>query len=168
MSDPHHDATAGAAAVFFEPELTLEGVVDGLDALAEPAQLAVALPLTTAIGPDQRGAELADEVLELPAGIPLVRDDEQAGPERRPRRSEHCAGDFPIAQLGGGQAPEHHRPVRGGEQVEAEAPEVARVGRSSSRSRPIRRARSARPSPERRRRGPVSSRGAGTDPTRRG
>src|SRR5438270_6426990 len=101
LSDPHHNTSAGAAAVRFEPELTLEGVVDGLDALAEPAQLAVALPLTTAIGPDQRGAESTDEVLELPAGVALVSDDEQAGPAWRPSR-EHGAGDFPVDQLGGG------------------------------------------------------------------
>src|SRR3989442_5411095 len=104
LSDPHHDAAAGAAAVLFEPELTFEGVVDGLDTLTEPAQLAVALPLTTAIGPDERGAEFTDEGLELPPGVPLVSDDEQAAPERPPSR-DHGAGDFPGAQLGVCRAP---------------------------------------------------------------
>jgi hypothetical protein len=42
LSDPHEDAEVGTPAMLFEPELALEGVVDGLDALPDPAQLAVA------------------------------------------------------------------------------------------------------------------------------
>src|SRR2546426_639329 len=53
LSDPHEDAEVGPAAVRFEPELALEGVVDGLDALPDPAQLAVASALVAPIRSDQ-------------------------------------------------------------------------------------------------------------------
>src|SRR5256884_5073751 len=66
LSNPYEDAKGGAPAVLFEPELTLEGVVDGLDALPDPAQLAVAARLVAPIRSDQDGRQVADEVLELP------------------------------------------------------------------------------------------------------
>src|SRR5215468_8859751 len=65
LSDPNEDAEVGAAAVLFEPELALEGVVDGLDALPDPGQLAVAWALIAPIRPDEDGRQFADEVLEL-------------------------------------------------------------------------------------------------------
>src|SRR5215472_3864968 len=92
LSDPHEDAQVGPSAVLFEPELALEGVVDGLDALADPAQLAVASALVAPIRSDKDGRQFADEVLELPAGVPLVGHDEQAGP--RWRVLPHGLGDF--------------------------------------------------------------------------
>src|SRR5256886_17612984 len=55
LSNPYEDAKVGAPAVLFEPELTLEGVVDGLDALPDPAQLAVAARLVAPIRPGQGG-----------------------------------------------------------------------------------------------------------------
>ncbi|SRR5579884_101907 len=86
-------AQAGAPAVRLEPELALEGhptgtgpdgdpegVDDGLDALADPAQLAGAPPLVAAVRSDQSRAEFADEVLELLAGVSLIGHDEQARP----------------------------------------------------------------------------------------
>src|SRR5215472_10996489 len=68
LSDPHEDAEVGAAAVLFEPELSLEGVVDGFDALPDPAQLAVAPAFIAPIRSEEDGRQFADEVLELPAG----------------------------------------------------------------------------------------------------
>src|SRR5579859_8176040 len=58
LGDPHEDTGAGAAAVVFKTELAFEGVVDGFDALADPAQGAVAMALIAAIRPNQGGAEL--------------------------------------------------------------------------------------------------------------
>src|SRR5579884_373624 len=49
----------------------------------------------------------------------------------RPGRWGECSSrlsDLPIPELGVGQSPGHHGAVGGGEQVEAQAPEVARVG----------------------------------------
>src|SRR5438477_8168804 len=126
LSNPDEDAEVGPAAVLFEPELTLEGVVDGLDALPDPAQLAVASALVAPIRSDKDGRQFADEVLELPAGVPLVSHDEQARPWRRVL--QHGLGDLSIAEFGVGQAPVHHRTVERGEQVEAQTPEVTRVG----------------------------------------
>src|SRR5215831_17019723 len=71
LSDPYEDAKVGAPAVLFEPELALEGVVDRLDALPDPAQLAVAARLVAPIRSDQDGCQFADEFLELPAGVSL-------------------------------------------------------------------------------------------------
>src|SRR6266566_6300766 len=72
LSDAHEDAEVSPPAVLFEPELALEGVVDGLDALPDPAQLAVASALIAPIRSDKDGRQFADEVLELAAGVPLV------------------------------------------------------------------------------------------------
>src|SRR5215472_15407436 len=78
LCNPHEDAEVGAPSMLFEPELALEGVVDGLDALPDPAQLAVASALIAPIRSDKDGRQFADEVLELLAGVPLVSHDEQA------------------------------------------------------------------------------------------
>src|SRR2546423_10149949 len=83
LSDPDDDAEAGAAAVLFEAELALEGVVDGLDVLADPGQLAVAPPFFAPVRPYEGRTELADEVLELATGIALVGQDEQPWPQRQ-------------------------------------------------------------------------------------
>src|ERR1051326_9493337 len=90
LSDAHDNAEAGATAVFFESELALEGVVDALDVLAGPGQLAEAPPLVAAVRSDEDGRQFADEVLELPAGVPLVGHDEQASSQWQ--RREHGPG----------------------------------------------------------------------------
>src|SRR5260370_27936579 len=100
LSYPHVDAEVGPAAVLFEPKLTLEGVVDRLDALPDPAQLAVASALVAPIRSDKDGRQFADEVLELLSGVPLVSHDEQARPWRRVL--EHGLGDLSIAKVGVG------------------------------------------------------------------
>src|SRR5215831_13318906 len=94
LSDPDGDTGPRATAVLFQPELTFEGVVDGLDALADPAQLAVAPSLVEAVGPDEGCVEFADEVLEFPSRIPLVGDDEQPWPHRQPL--QHGLGDLAV------------------------------------------------------------------------
>src|SRR3974377_1465719 len=71
LSDPDEDAEVGAPAVLFEPELALECVVDGLDARADPAQLAEACAFIASIRSEEDGRQFADEVVELPAGVPL-------------------------------------------------------------------------------------------------
>src|ERR1022692_3100678 len=75
LGDPGADARSGAAAVPFEVELALEGVVDRFDPLADPADGPVAGCLVTAVGPDQADAEpVGDQVFELPPGEALVAD----------------------------------------------------------------------------------------------
>ena len=125
LSHSYGDPGAGSAAVLFEAELTLEGVVDGLDALANPAQLAMASSLIASIGPYESGSEFADGVLKLLAGVPLVGNDVKRWPQRP--ALEHGVGNLPVADLGIGQTPCHHRAIGSGEQVQAQTPEVARV-----------------------------------------
>src|SRR5262245_51894399 len=126
LGDSDGDAGMGTAAVLFEAELTLEGVVDGLDSLADPALRSPAARLIAPIRPYEGGAWGADEVLEILAGIPLVGHDEQARTSLCPL--QHGLGNLPVPELGVGQAPDDHHPVGRGEQVKAQAPEVARVG----------------------------------------
>ena len=54
-------------------------------------------------------AQWSHEVLELPAGVPLVGHDEQAW--QRQRVLQHGLGDLSIAEFGIGQSPGHHRTV---------------------------------------------------------
>src|SRR6266566_5287051 len=73
LGDAGVDAGGGAAAVAFQVELAFEGVVDGLDPLADPADRPVAGRLVAAVGANQVHAEPdGDQVLELPAGEALV------------------------------------------------------------------------------------------------
>src|SRR6516225_639365 len=63
LSNANGDAGVGPAAVRFEAELSLEGVVDRLDALADPTKRAPQVSLIAPVRPDQDGAEFTDEVL---------------------------------------------------------------------------------------------------------
>src|SRR5439155_19674708 len=85
LGDAGVDAFGGAAAVAFEVELAFEGVVDGLDPLADPADRPVAGRLVAAVGADQ-GQPVAggDQDLEVAPGAALVPD---TGLSRLP-----CAG----------------------------------------------------------------------------
>src|SRR5215831_7066598 len=67
LSDPDGDTGRRSAAVLFEAELTLEGVVDRLDTLTNPAQRPAAPGLVPPIWPNQCGSQFPHEVLELTA-----------------------------------------------------------------------------------------------------
>src|SRR5215468_4843251 len=72
LGDAGVEALGGAAAVPFEVELALEGDVDRLDPLPDPADRAVPWCLVAAVRPDQVQAEpCGDQVLEVPPGKPL-------------------------------------------------------------------------------------------------
>src|SRR6516162_11501214 len=75
LGDAGVDTCGGAAAVAFQIELALEGVVDRLYPLADPADGAVAGWLVAPVGPDQAHTKGGGEqVLELPPGEALVAD----------------------------------------------------------------------------------------------
>ena len=77
------DAFGGAAAVAFEVQLALEGVVDRLDPLPDPADRSVPGRLVAPVGADQVQAEAAaEQVLEVLAGEALVADEGQPRPQR--------------------------------------------------------------------------------------
>ena len=60
-----------------EPQLALEAVENGLDPLADAAELPEAGFFVLAVRPHQVGAEvLGDEPLEVPAGEALVGEDD--------------------------------------------------------------------------------------------
>src|SRR6516225_9113036 len=83
LGDAGVDAGGGAAAVSFEVELALEGVVDRLDPLPDPPDRAVAGCLVAAVRADQGQPEPGgDQVLELPPGEALVADEDHPGPQR--------------------------------------------------------------------------------------
>src|SRR5262249_41044367 len=83
LGDAGGDAVGGAAAVAFEVELALEGVVDRLDPLADPADVPVPGCLVAAVGADQRQPEAGrDQVLEAVPGEALVPDQGQPWPQR--------------------------------------------------------------------------------------
>src|SRR6266550_1539080 len=83
LGDTGEYALGCAAAVAFEVELALEGVVDRLDPLPDPADRPVPGRLVLAVGADQVQPEAArDQVLELAAGKALVADEDQPGPQR--------------------------------------------------------------------------------------
>src|SRR6266571_14896 len=71
LGNPNDDAGSGATAMLLKTELALESVVDGLDALADPAQRSVAAALVAAVRPHEGGSEFPDEALQFPTGIPL-------------------------------------------------------------------------------------------------
>src|SRR6266567_8317586 len=81
LGNPGVQALGGPAAVSFEVELALEGVVDRLDPLPDPADGPVPGHLVLAVGADQAQPESgSDQVLELASGEALVADQDQAGP----------------------------------------------------------------------------------------
>src|SRR5258708_5299533 len=127
LGDETSDTECGGPAMQFETELSLESVEDGLDGLADPAELAeAALFFFAQVGANQSCAAGADEGFEIAAGISLVGDDEQPGAELGVLKHGLC--DLPIVDLGIGQTPERDSAIGSGEQVQAQAPEVAGVG----------------------------------------
>src|SRR5258708_36392434 len=82
LGDADGDAFEGPAAVGFEVELALEGVVDRFDQLADrfEQRLAVAGGLVLAGGPQQGDAGGGQVGFGLAPGEALVGDEDQPGP----------------------------------------------------------------------------------------
>src|SRR5690348_3374601 len=80
LGNPGVQAPGGAAAVPFEVELALEGVVDRFDPLPDPADGSVPGCLVAPVGADQAQPESGgDQILELASGEALVADEDQPG-----------------------------------------------------------------------------------------
>src|SRR4051812_49638832 len=92
----------------FERELALGGLVDRLDPLADPAELAESGLLVAAVGSDEGGIEFVHGVLELAAGEPFVGDDDflaheqplTARPGAAPRRPRPFSSFFALQTEG--------------------------------------------------------------------
>src|SRR5919197_3448009 len=124
LRHPRAKADHRVGAVALEPELVLELVEDRLDPLANAAERAEARALVATIGAKERPAQKRDELLDLGTGEPLVADHRVA---REVDAIEHPGDDLPLGDVRGREAEGDRHPVGGGEQVELEAPEVARV-----------------------------------------
>src|SRR4051794_16559422 len=129
LADARPDADWDMTAVLFERELALEGVVDQLDPLTDPAELAEAGLLVAAVGAHEGGVQVGDGALELLAGEPLVADDDLSAAEQSALAGalEHCRGHVALGVVRGCQAEADRHPVRRAQQVEPQSPEVARV-----------------------------------------
>src|SRR5215831_10061833 len=125
LGNPHHYASRGSPAVFFERELPFKGVDDALDPLADRAEGAAASRLILAIGAEQSGPQLGRSCLQEAVGEAFVTDDDLALLQRAAieERLRHLG----FSQLRVGQTPVNDQAIGGGEQVQLEAPEVAGV-----------------------------------------
>src|SRR6266571_994774 len=126
--EPQPDAGAQvrecAVAVALEAELSLAGPKDRFDPLAHAPERSESERLVLAIGTKELGSAIGHPALELGAGEALVGDDGEAG-ERDPL--EHLARDLSLGSICRGELEGDRGPVARAEQIEAKAPEVARV-----------------------------------------
>ena len=86
LGDASEDARGSAAAMLFQAELSFEGPVDRLDALADPSQAGRRLRLISALRSEQSSAVVGGQLCKLTAGKALVGNDEHAGAGRRVAR----------------------------------------------------------------------------------
>jgi hypothetical protein len=111
----------------FEAELVFEGLVDRLDPLPYPAEVAVAVGLVLAVRAQQAQSHRLGERRELLAGETFVRQQDLATADQMmivvQQRREHLA--FP--DLGVCQAPHDRHAVPGAHQVQLQAPVPSRV-----------------------------------------
>src|ERR1039457_1891534 len=76
LADACPDPGGGVPAGFLERELAFERVVDRLDPLADPAELAEPGLLVAAIGADESGVEGRHGLLKLGASEAFIADDD--------------------------------------------------------------------------------------------
>jgi hypothetical protein len=122
-ADPH--ALDGVGAVAFQAELVFEGVEDGLDPLADPAQVAEPVRLITAVRAGQPRVQATHELVKLASRQALVGQDDHARAQHTLAGSavQQDLGRLALAELRVGQAPGHRHPVRAGQQVQLEPQE---------------------------------------------
>src|SRR5680860_859533 len=124
LDDARAQPADRVGAVALQRELVLELVEDRLDPLANPAEFAEAGCLVTAIGAQEGAAQKLDELLDLGPGEALVAD-HRVALQLDPR--EQLGDDLALGCVARREAEGDRHPVRSAEQVELEAPEVARV-----------------------------------------
>jgi hypothetical protein len=107
LQDPDGYSAGGVAAVGFEVELAFEGVVDGLDDLAQGLEEAGACSFRLAFagGPQGRDAGGGDGRLEGGAVVVLVTDQGLAGPggDQVLAGGEHAGQDLALVGFRAGQ-----------------------------------------------------------------
>src|SRR5450756_964810 len=116
----------GTGPVALEGEQVLAGPEDRLDALADGGQVRPAAGLVLARRAHHGGAQLGDGSRELTAGVALVADEQPAAGAAA--TGQQLEADLTLIAPGIGQGERPRRTVGRGQQVQAQAPEPARVG----------------------------------------
>ena len=131
LKDSGDHASGGAPTVTLEIELALQGVVDGLDDLAERLQEPSARTrlLVDASGSNERGVVVLQELLELVGPVALVGEDHLAGAgiEEVGLDLQEVTQHLTLVGLRVRQGESDRQPSDGGDEVQPEPPEVARV-----------------------------------------
>jgi hypothetical protein len=110
----------------FEAELTLEGVVDRLDQLADLLEhrLAIAGLLVCAGGPQQCDRVTGQQLLEVPPGEALIGDQQDAVMPGGHVcfHLQHRGQRFPLAELRIRKRPHDRHPHRSAHQIQPQSP----------------------------------------------
>src|ERR687897_2595926 len=131
LYDADPDPGGGVTAVLLQVELALEGVVDGLDDLAQRLEELAPGPRVLALagraqqleaGVDKGGLEVAAEVV-------LVGDHDLPGSSGAQVGvgGQDAEQGLALVGLGAGQGEPDRQPVQGAQQVQPQSPEVARM-----------------------------------------
>src|SRR5665647_2900569 len=121
LTQPGH----GTRPVAHQGEQVLAAPEDRLDALADGSQMRAVARLVLARRAHDEGAHLGDGGREVATRVALVADEHCAAAAAA---SQQLEADLAFVTLRRGQGERPGRTVRGGQQVQAQAPEEARVG----------------------------------------
>src|SRR5450759_5057432 len=121
LTQPGH----GARPVALEGEQVLAGPEDRFDALADGGEVRTVAGFVLAHRAYDEGAHLGDGGREVATRVALVADEHRAAAAAAP---QELKADLAFVTLRRGQGERPGRTVGGGQQVQAQAPEPARVG----------------------------------------
>src|SRR5450830_1500148 len=122
LAQPRH----GARPMTLQGEQVLAGPEDRLDALADGREVRAAARFIFARRTRHGGAHLGDRRRELTAGVALVADEQPAAGAAE--AGQQLKADLTLVAPGISQGERPRRAVGGGQEVQAQAPEEARVG----------------------------------------
>src|SRR5665811_1208285 len=122
VTQPGH----GARPVALQGEQVLAGPEDRLDALADGGEVRAVAWFVLARRAHDEGAHLGDGGRELTPGVALIADEQLSAAARTTPQQLEADLTLIAPRIGQGECP--GRTVGGGQQVQAQAPEPARVG----------------------------------------
>src|SRR5450830_627152 len=116
----------GTGPVALEGEQVLAGPEDRLDALADGGEVRAVAWFVLARRAHDEGAHLGDGGRELTPGVALIADEQLSAAARTTPQQLKADLTLIAPRIGQGECP--GRTVGGGQQVQTQAPEPARVG----------------------------------------
>src|SRR5674536_282587 len=122
LAQPGH----GAGPVALQGEQFLAAPEDRLDALTDGGQVGTVAGFVLARRAHDEGAQLGRSGREVAPGVALVEEEHLAAAARAAR--EQFEADLALVTLRRGQLERPRRAVGGGQEVQAHAPEPARMG----------------------------------------